>query len=276
MKRFLQILMLLGICTLPYHLFGQQSVVRLTRYESQKISGVSASNAFDVFLVQSDQTKVVVELNQELEERLELGLTPDGIVRVSLSSGRGRIAKNTVMKITVYLPELTYLRGSGATTIHASGHFTSSSTEIILSGASDLKSLNLTSTTTKMTCSGASDAWLQGKFDYLEVRASGASDTYLDVTCRDSYFKIEGASDMHVKGIANTSKMTASGGSDMKAAEFMVSHLNISVSGASDAKVWATESIEANASSASSVKYKGNPEKYNTKMSSAGNIRKMN
>ena len=261
---------------------SQQQLIRLTRYDGQHITGVEASSAFDIYLVQSQETKVVAEISEEVEDRLELSLSPDGIVRVRLSSagqsGRNRInSRNTVLKVTVYLPELTYLKASGAVTVFSTGIFNSNSSEIILSGAVDVKSLNLnTSGRLKIQASGASSGSILGKSGTAEIQVSGASDLTLNLICGNITLSCAGASDLTLTGEADSGTMTISGGSDFSASGFAVKRLDITASGASDARVWAIDELRAKATSASDLKYKGNPPVFETSSSSAGSVKRMN
>ena len=274
----------------------QQQLIRLTRYDGQHITGVEASSGFDIYLIQSHETKVVAEINEELEDRLELSLSPDGIVRVRLSSvgqsGRnGRSgdnrnslrnlnrlnSRNSILKVTVYLPELTYLKASGAVTVQSTGVFNSSAAEIILSGASDVKSLNLnTAGRLKIQCSGASDGSILGKAGTAEIQVSGASDVTLNLICDNITLSCAGASDLTITGEADSGTMTVSGGSDFSASGFAVKRLDVTASGASDARVWAVDELRAKATSASDLKYKGNPPVFETSSSSAGSVKRMN
>ena len=270
-------------------LTDQQRLVRLTRYEGQRITGVSASSAFDIQLVQSHDTKVVAEINEELEDRLELTLSPDGIVRIGLSSinqnGRddrnairnlNRLnGRNTVLKLTVYLPELAYLKTSGAVTTYSTGSFNTRNAEISLSGASEVKSLDLNAEgKLSIKISGASEAYITAHAGNAEVTASGASDLDLKLSCRTIGLNCAGASEVTVTGEAHEGTITVSGGSDVNAGGFAVRQLNITVSAASDVQAWAVESCKGKVSSAASLNLKGNPESLDIQSSSAGSFRR--
>ena len=270
----------------------QQRLVRLTRYEGQRISGVSASSAFDIQLVQSHDTKVVAEINEELEDRLELTLSPDGIVRVGLNaiyqSGRddrnsrntvrnlNRLnSRNTVLKLTVYLPELSYLKTSGAVTTYSTGSFNTRNAEISLSGASEIKSLDLNAEgKLSIKISGASEAYITAHAGNAEVTASGASDLDLNLSCRTVSLNCAGASDVTVTGEAHEGTITISGGSDVNAGGFAIRQLNITVSAASDVQAWAVERCKGKVSSAASLRLKGNPAELDIQSSSAGSFRR--
>ena len=256
----------------------QQRMVRLTRYDGQRITGISASSTFDVQLIQSDQTKVVAEISEELESQLELSLGSDGIVHVGLRSlGRNnRINRNAILKLTVFLPELTYLKASGAVTVRTSGAFSAPKTELLFSGAAELKSLDLQTGTLKIHSSGATEVSLSGSATSANVQVSGASEVDLNLTCERITVNCSGASEVDLVGTAGEGSMNVSGGSDLDAVGFAVGRLDVTASGASNAKVWAVDKLKARASGGSSIRYKGAPGVLDTQSSSASSVRKMN
>ena len=90
---------------------AQRQIVRLTRYDGQTITGVAAEDMFRVELIKSDRTRVVVELDTDLEHYLRLERGAGGVVSVKLdipASERWRFSRNNgwrgrTLKMTVYL-----------------------------------------------------------------------------------------------------------------------------------------------------------------------------
>ncbi len=114
-------------------------------------------------------------------------------------------------------------------------------TEINQSGASRISTLNKIRTEKfKVVGSGAVQADINIDAQTLDIRASGASDIKL-------------------KGSANKFNLELSGSSDLKASDFKAKNVVIDVSGASDVKVFASESISGRAKGASHINVKGNP-----------------
>lgn len=276
MKKFLIIGAVLATLTVSAA-SAQQRLVRLTRYEGQRITGVSASSAFDVQLVQSAGTKVVAEINEELEGNLNLSLGSDGIVRVSLNSMgvRNFRTRNSVLKVTVYLPELTYLKGSGAAEFYANGNFNAPRTEIILGGAAELKSLQLRTGTLKLNCSGSAEAALRCEADKADIQLGGAAEGDLFLRCDEAAVQLSGAAELNLTGEAGRATMNVTSASELDAVGFAVKRLNVSTASAGEAKVWAIDALEAKATSASSIRYKGNPGVFDTQSSSAGSVRRI-
>jgi hypothetical protein len=112
---------------------------------------------------------------------------------------------------------------------------------IDFSGAVEVVSENaLNFSDLEMDVSGAAEIDLEMKADKFEAEFSGASEIDFRGACRTGYFELSGASEFDAEGL-----------------EFQ--DLNIEVSGASEAKVWATGNLVIDASGASEIKYKGNP-----------------
>jgi len=109
------------------------------------------------------------------------------------------------------------------------------------SGAVEVVGENaLTFTDLEMNVSGAAEIDLEMKAERFEAEFSGASELDFRGTCKTGYIELSGASEINAEGL-----------------EFQ--DLNIEVSGASEAKVWATGSLSIDASGASDIKYKGSP-----------------
>lgn len=275
-------ILLLGTFFLPIALSAQQKVVRLTRYEGKQIRGVSASTAFNVHLIQSNETKAVVEINEELEHRLNFSLNDDGIVNISLSlqtsdyKSKNWRNNEITMKLTVYLPRLDYIKASGATNIYTAGLFEGNNTTILVSGASNLKSLDLKTEALTIKASGASNTKIKVDAGKIHGEVVGASRMSIEAKCGHALLECTGASRTTLSGEAQSAEIKVTGASNTDASQFEVRKMKVNSSGASSAKVWVTNELDANASSASSIRYKGNPQNFSTKSSSASSVKQLN
>jgi hypothetical protein len=109
------------------------------------------------------------------------------------------------------------------------------------SGAVEVKGeMPLTFADLGMDISGAVELEMNIKADKLEAEFSGASEVDFSGSCKTGDLELSGASDFDAQG-------------------FEFQDLSIDVSGASDAKVWATGLLNIDASGASSIRYKGSP-----------------
>lgn len=145
-------------------------------------------------------------------------------------------------------------RSSGRVTIYLT--YTSLD-EIEVSGASTLSAKEtLNAKSLQLEVSGASTVTLQVDLNRLNAEVSGASTVRLSGTAQEHWIDVNGAS-------------TYSAG-DLKATA-----VDIEASGASSAKVWAEEKIDARSYGASSVRYGGNPTNVDSDTSGAGSVKKM-
>lgn len=124
----------------------------------------------------------------------------------------------------------------------------------------------------------SSAAGLQGKdlfiLNHLILRASGAGDIDLEIDAEKTECYSSGGSDIALKGKSNQLIAQASGGSDINASDLWVDIAKVKSSGGADIKVRVKESMDANASGGSTIRYFGEPAKVNIKKSSGAEIRK--
>jgi hypothetical protein len=126
---------------------------------------------------------------------------------------------------------------------------------IDFSGAVEVKSEGeLNFTALQLDVSGAAEIDMAMKADRFEAEFSGASEVELSGTCNRGYFELSGASEFNAENL-----------------EFK--ELSIDVSGASDAKVWSTGTLNIDASGASSIRYKGNPPNITIDESGASSVK---
>ena len=111
----------------------------------------------------------------------------------------------------------------------------------------------------KLIASGASDVRVTGviKGDELSIDISGASDFKGEVDVNKLSIDQSGASDATISGRAGSLNAEASGASDLKGYDLVVENCSAHASGASDIKITVTKELNARASGASGVYYKG-------------------
>lgn len=123
------------------------------------------------------------------------------------------------MRIDITIPSLSAVDFSGATTAEV-GNFNSNTFNVILSGASKLN---------------------------------------LDVKTQKMNLDISGASQFTPSGNAKNVSGDLSGASQLNAFGFLSDEVNVSVSGASNARIDVIKYLKIDASGASKVRYRGNP-----------------
>lgn len=111
--------------------------------------------------------------------------------------------------------------------------------------------------------------------DSLNVNVSGASDITLNINTKAIDVMLSGASSANLEGNTQTLYSTISGASALKAYKLNTAITNVTASGASSAKVFANDKINANATGSSSVKFKGEPKDVSAEASSSSMIAKV-
>ncbi|MDR1671388.1 MAG: DUF2807 domain-containing protein [Alistipes sp.] len=264
------ILTLISVTLILPAVLRAQSVSTKTSFEGERITGVSASSAFNVVLVKSIQTRAVLEVNSELESHVRISRSADGVVSVDLNDMGHRewrlfsrmSDKDRLMRLTLYLPSVNTIRLSGATSLISSDAFTGDEVDIQLSGASNIRNpLSIASQRLKIQCSGASNAsLLLPTTRDLVVVASGASHVKISAKgVANSKLGASGASHVEIVGDGTTGNWSASGASKITGDEFAAKDVSIIVSGASSARVNASGTLTTRTSGASSVRYAGSP-----------------
>ncbi len=126
----------------------------------------------------------------------------------------------------------------------------------------------------EISASGGSDVYGKGnwKMDDIEINLSGGSDFEMELTANSVECNASGGSDIDLMGSADKINISCSGGSDVEAKNFVVKHGYVSASGGSDVEIHTTESIDASASGASDITYKGNPSQVKVHSSGSSGI----
>ena len=109
----------------------------------------------------------------------------------------------------------------------------------------------------EISCSGAANINIKGEINRLKQSISGSSKVVLN-------------------GSGNElSNIELSGASSLNAISFPINNLKISVSGVSKAKVNVVKTLDAEATSASKIEYKGNPIINRAQKSTSSSINKI-
>lgn len=194
---------------------------------------VDVSSSIDVYLTQDSAYSVKVEVDNNLQPFVETFL--DGRKLVIKQANNTNLDASQHIKVYVSGPVYRALQASGACSILGQGRIVSESPlSIDLSGACHVK-LDLKATSIDLGMSGACSAELSGEAKSLTLDGSGST--------------------------------------DLKAFDLVAENVKIGMSGAGDALVHATGSLDVDASGAASVRYKGNPS-VKTDISGAGSVNK--
>lgn len=95
--------------------------------------------------------------------------------------------------------------------------------------------------------------------DKLAIQLAGASELTLNARLNQLTVQMKGASELKAGGAANELTVTCSGASDLKATNLIATKATIVASGASGVKVSVSDYLNANATGASDILYRGMP-----------------
>jgi hypothetical protein len=110
--------------------------------------------------------------------------------------------------------------------------------------------------------SGASNIVGENKLvsdETLDIELSGASEAKVDLKAPRINAEVTGASTITLTGETKDLNVIGSGASGAKCFELMTENTTVDISGASSAEVFASVKLDAQASGASEIKYKGTP-----------------
>ena len=122
--------------------------------------------------------------------------------------------------------------------------------------------------------SGANNASISGfKEDRMEIEINGYSKVNFDVDINDLEIKVQGASTAVLTGSGGEMLVKVSGASGLEAFDYSVDICNVKVTGASNAEINVKDMLEANASGASNILYKGLPKDISSEVSGFSSIK---
>lgn len=264
-----------------------------TEFQSQQINNIKVGHAFKVRIIKTSSesdNRIVLNVSERVEPYVKTSLKGGSLYVTLENTPRKFNTKKGEMFLDIYTDEFSTVRGSGATAFTVLDGFDYKTLTLTFSGASDIKfeSVVNVASDVKINGSGASDidiASLNTEAN-LSINLSGASDIEMgDVSVAGvAHVDLSGASDvdvnrMNVSGSFNyamsgasdmdivagecqssENKLKCSGASDFNASGFVVNSMSLTLSGASSAKVNVLGELSVSVKSASSLRYKSNPE----------------
>ena len=198
---------------------------------------IHVSNAIDLYLSQSNEEAVAVSASEEKYRDKIITEVDNGVLKIYLGKDSWKFWKNGNKKLKAYV---------------------------------SFKTLN------GLHASGASDVQVNGviKSDRLDLRLSGASDFRGTIEVNTFNIDQSGASDAEVRGSATAIRAEASGASKMKGYDLRTENCNARASGASDIRVTCNKELNAHASGASGIYYKGSAVIREVRSSGASSVSK--
>lgn len=228
--------------------------------------------------------RIEVSYDTRFEDCVRVFVSDGNLVLEFMQPERGRKSRSFDMKdvklsAVVRMPELTYLRLSGASKLTTGDEFDAGARfDGALSGASSARGLSVSAGRGELRLSGASSADLKARFDEaFLMQLSGASNASVDVRSDDvrmtgsgasnvkvgvrdaghTGVRLSGASQATVSGETVDLNVECSGAARSDATALTAQHASVSCSGAGSADVEVTGELSVVATGGSSVVYGG-------------------
>jgi Putative auto-transporter adhesin, head GIN domain len=213
---------------------GNGNVVTETRTTSD-YDAIKISGSFDVDLVAGQEGKIILKGEENLLSAIKVEVE-DNVLKVYVERN-SNIRPSIGKKIQVTIP------------------FDKIS-EVNLSGSGNIQSKDVI------------------KNDKFLAKLSGSGNFNLAVDSNNLELNLSGSGNVRLKGNANNFITKLSGSGDIDTTELQSKIVDVNVSGSGNSKINCKESLIARVSGSGNIKYTGNPEKRDVKVSGSGNISK--
>jgi hypothetical protein len=128
----------------------------------------------------------------------------------------------------------------------------------------------------RFEASGACDIYSENKIsgsEMIDIDLSGASDVRMELNAPKVNAELSGAGTITLKGETRDLIVNGTGATDIKCFDLMAENVDVRISGAGEAEVYASVKLDVRVSGAGGVKYKGNAT-VNQSVSGAGSVKK--
>ncbi len=110
------------------------------------------------------------------------------------------------------------------------------------------------------------------KVDDIRISSTSGADINISVDANTVETSSTSGSDIEISGISNKHISSATSGASIDAYDLHSKNVIVNVTSGADINVYASESLDANATSGGDIDFKGNPKNVNKKSSSGGDI----
>lgn len=126
----------------------------------------------------------------------------------------------------------------------------------------------------EMTATSGSDVYTKEtlKVNDIKISATSGADIRMTIDANSVESSATSGSDIEVSGVAINHTSRATSGASIDAYELRSKNVTVKVSSGADINIYASESINAKASSGGDIDFKGSPKQVNKKSSSGGDI----
>lgn len=213
---------------------GNGNVVSQTRSTSD-YDEIKVGGSFDVDLVSGKEGKIIIKGEENLLNVIKVEVV-DNILKIYVEKG-SNIKPSLGKKIEVTIP----FEKISAVSLAGSGNIESK------------------------------DAIKNDKFS---AKLSGSGNFNLNVDSNDLELNLSGSGNIHLKGNSDSLTTKLAGSGNIDATNLKAKKVTANVSGSGNSRVNCAESLTARIAGSGDIKYTGNPEKRDVKVSGSGSISK--
>jgi len=213
---------------------GNGNVISETRTTSD-YDAIKVAGSFDVELVAGKEGKIIIKGEENLVSAIKVEVE-DNILKIYVEKG-SNIRPSIGRKIEVTVP------------------FEKIS-EVSLAGSGNVQS---------------KDAIKNDKFT---AKLSGSGNFNLEVNSNNTEINLSGSGNLRLKGSSDSLITKLAGSGNIDAANLKSKNVDANVSGSGNSRVNCSESLTARIAGSGDIKYTGNPEKRDVKVSGSGSISK--
>jgi hypothetical protein len=227
-------LLILSLLAIPLVGSGCSGGSVTNPYELSNFTRLDIQNAFDVQIVQSGTYSITITSSESLLDYLSVVQEGEAVI-IKLHPNHpftDFVLMKKVLKAKITMPVLSSLSLSGACKCSVTGFESTSTLDLNVSGASELKLNGIETGDANIIISG--DSGITGKLTAVNTKfdVSGASRADIDGTGEDVQLNASGASKVDLEGFINQTATITLSGSSQTTIDTR-EHLDFSLSGAS-------------------------------------------
>lgn len=224
---------------------GNGDVATETR-EMYDFDRVANEGQFDVYIIQDDESSVVIEAESNLIGKIRTRMNGSTLEIDS----KDNLKPSRPMKLYIHTPDVNGVSLSGSGIIDL-GTIITDDLSVSLSGSGEIR--------------GDVEA------DNVGLNISGSGSANIDLQCNYLETYISGSGEMYFNGSGNIAKFYISGSGSIKGYNFPVNECYTEISGSGNLYVNVAEQLDVKISGSGSIYYIGNPA-INTNISGSGDL----
>lgn len=238
---------------------GEGPIIQET-ISTPDFTGVELAGGFDVEVVVGGSFSVLAEGQENIIERLQTNVKPDGTLELKLDHGWYR---NYDLKIYITMPiaENFCISGSGDMTVDIDEAVQLDKLDLIISGSGNMIGL------TDFEVANEVDAKISGsgnmEFDLdaavFEGKISGSGYMKFDLVTNHSIAKISGSGRMDLIGSAPHQEINISGSGDYNGFEYYADMMDVTITGSGNVQCRVSQELSVKITGSGDVWYKGQP-----------------